>query len=83
MGGAQEVDMKTFLRLWKLADWCGVNHIVADKGYDFAAVRIPIREAGKKPFIPRPKNAFIPGVQDTECYKTHSAIERFLLISKK
>jgi hypothetical protein len=45
-------------------------------------VRIPIREAGKKPFIPRPKNAFIPGVQDTECYKTHSAIERFLLSSK-
>ena len=38
---------------------------------------MPIREAGKKLVIPRCKNAFIPGVQDTERYKTRSAIERF------
>ena len=77
MGGAQEADMKAFARLWLLGDWRGINHVVADKGYDFSAVRVPIREAGKKPVIPRRKNAFIPGVQDTERYKTRSAIERF------
>ena len=78
MGGAQEADMKAFSRLWLLGDWRGINHVVADKGYDFSAVRVPIREAGKKPVIPRRKNAFIPGVQDTERYKTRSVIERFL-----
>ena len=51
--------------------------VIADKGYDYYAVRHPIREAGKTPVIPRRKGAFCPGVQDKDRYTTRSAIEHF------
>ena len=66
-----------FALLFKQAYWRGIQYIVADKGYDYGKVRQPIREAGKTPVIPRRRNAFVPGVQDKERYKTRSAIERF------
>ena len=74
MSAANEVDMKIFPQLYQGADWRGIDYLVADKGYDYAAVRTPIREAGKTAVIPRRKNAFIPGVRDPIRYKTRSAI---------
>lgn len=66
-----------FDSLFKLSDWRSIQHIVADKGYDYAKVRQTIRKKGKIPVIPRRNNAFIPGVQDKARYQTRSAIERF------
>ena len=77
LSAAQEVDMKAFPRLFKDANWQGIQYLVADKGYDFAVVRNLIRAAEKTAVIPRRANAFIPGVRDPERYKTRSAIERF------
>jgi transposase len=69
--------MKEFSVLWSQCDWRGVQYIVADKGYDYSAVRNQITASGKTPVIPRRKGAICPGVQDKERYKTRSAIERF------
>ena len=77
LSAAQEVDMKVFPRLFKDANWQGIQYIVADKGYDFAAVRNLIQVAEKIAVIPRRANAFIPGVRDHKRYKTRLAIERF------
>ena len=68
--------MKAFALLWEQADWRGIEYLIADKGYNYAAVRKLIREAGKIAVIPRRSNAFIPGVRDSVRYKTRSAIER-------
>jgi transposase len=75
----QRVDMKIFPMLWELGDWTGIEYVIADKGYDYAAVRIPIRKAEKTPVIPRCSNAIFPGLQDIykSYYRTRSAIERF------
>ena len=71
------VDMKEFTVLWQKCDWRGINYIIADKGYDYSAVRNQIRAVGKTPVIPRRKGAICPGVHDKDRYKTRSAIERF------
>jgi transposase len=73
----QCLDMKAFVGLWENGDWHNVNYVVADKGYDTAAIRISIREAAKIPIIPRRRGAICPGVQDKIRYRTRSAIERF------
>ena len=79
LSAGQDTDMKIFPKLWKGGDWENINYIIADKGYDTARVRQLIRAAGKKPVIPRRKNAIIPGLPDAlkPYYKTRSAIERF------
>ena len=38
----QRVDMKAFSRLWELGKWSGIRYVIADKGYDYSAVRTPI-----------------------------------------
>jgi transposase len=77
LSAANEVDMKVFHKLWKTADWRGIEYLIADKGYDYSAVRTTIRKVGKTPIIPRRSNAIFPGVSDKPRYKTRSAIERF------
>lgn len=71
--------MKVFPKLWLLGDWKGIQDLIADKGYDFGAVRTLIRQGGKTPIIPRRKGAISPGIaqNDKEKYKTRSSIERF------
>lgn len=71
--------MKAFSTLWELGKWSGVKYVIADKGYDYSAVRIPIKKAEKIPVIPRRANAIFPGLQDAykPYYRTRSAIERF------
>ena len=71
------MDMKVFSKLWSGGDWGDVLYVIADKGYDFYEVRKWLREAGKKPVIPRRKGAICPGVQDKERYQTRSHGERF------
>ena len=75
----QRVDMKAFSRLWELGEWSGIQYVIADKGYDYFAVRTPIKKAGKIPIIPRRSNAIRTGLQDIykPYYHTRSAIERF------
>lgn len=75
----QRVDMKVFPTLWKLGSWSGIQYVIADKGYDYSAVRSPIKKAGKIPVIPRRANAIFPGLQDVykPYYRTRSSIERF------
>jgi transposase len=58
-------------------DWGGVLYVIADKGYDFYKVRKCLRDAGKKPVIPRREGAVCPSVQDKERYQTRSNIGRF------
>ena len=77
MSASNLVDMKEFSVLWQQCDWRGIQCIVADKGYDYSAVRNQIKIAGKTPVIPRKKGAICPGIRDKERYKTRSAIERF------
>lgn len=77
LSASKIVDMKEFSVLWSQCDWRGVQYIVADKGYDYSAVRNLITASGKTPVIPRRKGAICPGVRDKERYKTRSAIERF------
>ena len=71
------MDMKVFSKLWSVGDGEGVLYVIADKGYDFYAVRKCLTEAGKKPVIPRREGAVCSGVQDKERYQTRSNIERF------
>jgi len=75
----QRVDMKAFSKLWRLGEWSGIQYVIADKGYDYFAVRAPIKKVGKIPVIPRRSNAICPGLQDIykPYYHTRSAIERF------
>ena len=75
----QRVDMKVFTKLWELGKWSGIRYVIADKGYDYFAVRAPIKKAEKIPVIPRRANAIFPGLQDIykPYYRTRSAIERF------
>lgn len=77
LSASNQVDMKEFATLWRQADWRGIQYIIADKGYDYSAVRTQITAAGKTPVIPRRAGAICPGVRDKERYKTRSAIERF------
>ena len=77
LSARNQVDMKAFTTLWRLADWRGIQYIIADKGYDYSKIRQQIRSVEKIPIIPRRKGAVCPGVQDKERYKTRSAIERF------
>ena len=74
---SNNVDMKEFDILYKESDWRNVNYIIADKGYDYSAVRQQITNARKIAVISRRKVALCPGVRDKERYKTRSAIERF------
>ncbi len=53
--------MKIFPKPWQLGDWSGIKYMIADKGYDYAAVRIPIKKAEKIPVIPRKVNAIFSG----------------------
>ena len=71
--------MKVFPKLWELSEWHGIKYVIADKGYDYSAVRTPIKKAEKIPVIPRKANAIFPGLQEayTHYYRTRSAIERF------
>jgi transposase len=71
--------MKVFPRLWELGEWSGVKYVIADKGYDYSAVRTPIKKVEKIPVIPRKVNALFPGLQEAykPYYRTRSAIERF------
>lgn len=71
--------MKIFPKLWQIGQWDKVNYLIADKGYDYSAVRTPIKKAGKIPVIPRKANAVCPGLPDIykPYYRTRSAIERF------
>ena len=69
--------MKEFDNLWHQSDWKNIEYIIADKGYDYLAVRQQITKVGKTAVIPRRNNAIFPGVRDKERYKTRSAIERF------
>jgi transposase len=77
--GVQSACLSEGQLLWELGDWTGIEYVIADKGYDYAAVRIPIRKAEKIPVIPRRSNAIFPGLQDIykSYYRTRSAIERF------
>lgn len=43
------VDMKEFTVLWSQCDWRGVQYVVADKGYDYSAVKHQITASGKTP----------------------------------
>ncbi|CCD09561.1 hypothetical protein [Legionella pneumophila] len=72
------IDMKEFTVFWQKCDWQGINYIVANKGYDYSAVRNQICTADRIPVIPRKKGAICPVVRDKEGYKTRSAIERLL-----
>ena len=56
-----------------------IQYIIADKGYDYYAVRTSIRKAEKIPVIPGRANGIAPGLQDAykAHYRTRSAIERF------
>ena len=71
--------MKVFSKLWELGKWSEIQYVIADKGYDYFAVRTLIRKAEKTPVIPRRANAIFPGLQDIykPYYRTRSAIERF------
>jgi transposase len=69
--------MIIFPKLWVLGDWQGVDHMIADKGYDFYKVRQLMRTARRNPVIPRRHGAACPGVQDQEKYKTRVCIEHF------
>lgn len=60
----QRVDMKIFPHLWEAGDWEGIDYVIADKGYDYLAVRQHLREACKVPVIPRRQGALFPGVRD-------------------
>ena len=73
----QRTDMILFPKLWHQGHWQKIHYVVADKGYDYSAVRQCIRESNKTPVIPRRKGAICPGVQDRNRYQTRSAIERF------
>lgn len=75
----QRVDMKVFPKLWELGKWSEIQYVIADKGYDYSSVRIPIKKAGKTPVIPRRANAIVPGLQDIykSYYRSRSSIERF------
>lgn len=75
----QRVDMKLFPKLWELGNWADIKYVIADKGYDYSSVRIPIRKSEKIPVIPRRANAIFPGLQEIykPYYRTRSAIERF------
>ena len=77
LSASNKVDMKEFDNLWHQSDWKNIQYIIADKGYDYLAVRQQISKAGKTAVIPRRNNAIFPGVSDKEHYKTRSAIERF------
>lgn len=77
LSASNHVDMKEFNTLWNQADWRNINYLIADKGYDYSAVRQKILKAGKVAVIPRRKGSLCPGVRDKERYKTRSAIERF------
>ena len=56
-----------------------MRYVMADKGYDYSAVRTPIKKAKRTPVIPKRANAIFPGLQDIykPYYRTRSAIERF------
>lgn len=72
--------MKMFPVLWSQTRHEGITCVIADKGYDFYAVRTLLRGQEKEPVIPRCKNAAVPGLyteKQKELYKTRSAIERF------
>lgn len=71
--------MKVFPKLWQLGEWSKIRYIIADKGYDYSAVRTPIKKAEKIPVIPRKANAIFPGLPEAykPYYRTRSAIERF------
>ena len=75
----QRTDMKVFPQLWETGDWKGVQRAIADKGYDFYAVRSLMRKAPIQPVIPRKKGAVCPGLPPElkELYKTRFAIEHF------
>ena len=60
----QRVDMKVFPELWELGKWAGIQYVIADKGYDYYAVRVPIRTAKKIPIIPGRTNGIAPGLQE-------------------
>ena len=79
LSAGQRTDMNVFPSLWKQANGSNIEYVIADKGYDFAAVRNGIRQLGKKPVIPRRKGAVCPGVlpHHPSLYKTRVAIEHF------
>ena len=58
----QRVDMKVFSRLWELGRWSGIRYVIANKGYDYSAVRTPVKKAKRIPVIPRRANAIFPGL---------------------
>ena len=70
------MDMKVFSKLWELGKWSEIQYVIADKGYDYFAVRTLIKKAEKTPVIPRRANAIFPGLQDIykPYYTTRSAI---------
>ncbi|MDP3935422.1 MAG: type IV secretory system conjugative DNA transfer family protein [Alphaproteobacteria bacterium] len=76
----QRVDMKAFPKLWAVGNWEDSVYVIADKGYDFCAVRSSIRTSGKVPIIPRRQGAVCPGLRDSHqaLYKTRSAAEMML-----
>ncbi len=39
----QRVDIKIFPKLWQSGDWSEIKYMIADKGYDYAVMRISIR----------------------------------------
>lgn len=53
--------MKAFSKLWKLGEWLGTHYIIAEKGYDYSSVHIPIKKVGKIPDIVRRANAICRG----------------------
>lgn len=81
----QRVDRKIFPMLWELGDWTGIKYVIADKGYDYAAVRVPIRKAEKTQLFQGALMLFFQASQDIHkpYYRTRSAIERFLVELKK
>lgn len=52
--------------------------VICDKGYDAAAFRQLICDAGAEPVIPYRKNARNPHPIDTHLYKERNLIERFV-----
>ncbi len=57
--------------------------MIADKGYDYAAVRIPIKKAEKIPVIPRKANAIVPGLQELTSLITVPGLRSSVFLSNK
>lgn len=53
------------------------RYVIADKGYDSAALRDWLAERGSQPVIPPRKNRKIQYEYDQALYKQRNAVERF------